>query len=233
MKVTLTSRRLAQMPQASGQPARRRPSAGRRRLRRPAPAGSRPAGRRPSGYVVTPGPQATTAVDATRANVRRRGHHLPDRPPLNDGEWFVPEGIRRSVCPARISVVPWRACSASPEIGSGHKAEELDGQVSVPFMDAGPAHNKETCPPVNAARANGGTRGGIGGTCRIVARRLTLTGGTVVWASGCRIAASGYVAHVARLGRCRGRICRIWNSPYADVPPSAPDRICSYTFSRR
>lgn len=39
-------------------------------------------------------------------------------------------------------------------------------------------------PPVNTTRANGGTRGGngvvaipVGGTCRIAAKRLTLTGG--------------------------------------------------------
>ena len=32
-------------------------------------------------------------------------------------------------------------------------------------------------PPVNATRANGGTRGENGGTCRIAAKRLPLTGG--------------------------------------------------------
>ena len=38
------------------------------------------------------------------------------RPHLNDGERFLPEPIRCSVCRARISVVPCRACRARREM---------------------------------------------------------------------------------------------------------------------
>jgi hypothetical protein len=100
---------------------------------RPSPAGSRPRPPRSRAHVATPGPQATTPVNATRANVRPRGR-----------EW--PTGGRRRASTCRI------AAKRHPVPTSRHRAP----WTAASRREGGPT-------PVNATRANVGDVGGNGG----------------------------------------------------------------------
>ena len=115
-----------------------------------------PAGSRPSGYVATPGPPATTPVNAARANGGtrgREGQHLPDR-----GQAATSPTSRRRAAWTQARLPPVNATRANGgprgrrmAAPAGSRPSGYVAHVATP----GPLATT----PVNATRANGGPRG--------------------------------------------------------------------------
>jgi hypothetical protein len=162
------------------------------------------------GPAAAPCPRRDAA--AFRGQPGIVGHHLPDRGQATTAHG----GDRHQHCPGAHVATPGRS------VQNGHHLPDR-GQAGYVARVAKPGPLATT--PVNATRANGGTRGRrFGGnvaiTCRVAAKRLLTRGPSPVptsrrggvlsrMASTCRIAARRLLTAGTSSAACRWHACRI------------------------